>query len=145
MYGLIGAVDAGLIPVRHYLANRVLHSNEMLKKSLTLTFLIAETISRATSPEPPVPEYITLEGAQPVLAKADWLPPGLRGAALTSESWTIWIRSSDREVRERLDRGEEDTLSNLLRFGVTFTKEYRIDDEYFRRLGRSEERRVGKE
>jgi hypothetical protein len=37
----------------------------------------------------------------------------------------------------RLDRGEEDTLTNLLRFGLTYTKEYRIDDEYLLRYGQS--------
>jgi hypothetical protein len=51
--------------------------------------------------------------------------------------WTKWIRRSDREVRQRLDQGQEDTLSNLLRFGVTFTKEYRIDDEYLPKYGQS--------
>ncbi len=42
------------------------------------------------------------------------------------------MHKEDAHVRARLDRGEEDTLTNLLRFGTTFTKEYRIDDQYLR-------------
>ena len=64
------------------------------------------------------------------------LPPQLRGS-LDSARWSAWVTSKDREIRSRLDRGEEDTLVNLLRFGVTFTKEYRIDDEYLVRYGQS--------
>ncbi len=47
------------------------------------------------------------------------------------------MQESDREIRARLERGEEDTLVNLLRFGVTFTREYRIEDEYLVRFGQS--------
>ena len=47
------------------------------------------------------------------------------------------MHREDAEVRARLDRGEEDTLVNLLRFGVTFTKEYRIDDRYLSKYGQS--------
>ena len=44
--------------------------------------------------------------------------------------WMAWLQKSDAQVRQRLDIGEEDSLTNLLRFGVTYTKEYRIDDDY---------------
>lgn len=47
------------------------------------------------------------------------------------------VLAADTGVRRRLEAGEEDTLTNLLRFGITFTKEYRIDDEYFLRSGES--------
>ena len=47
------------------------------------------------------------------------------------------MHKEDAEIRARLDRGEEDTLVNLLRFGVTFTKEYRIDDQYLFKYGQS--------
>jgi len=47
------------------------------------------------------------------------------------------MHKEDAEIRARLDRGEEDTLVNLLRFGVTFTKEYRIDDPYLFKYGQS--------
>ncbi len=83
--------------------------------------------------------YISWSEAQPALAAyQDALPERLRSAAPLDESkWAAWVAASDREVRARLDRGQEDTLSNLLRFGVTFTQEYRIDDEYLPKFGRS--------
>jgi len=66
------------------------------------------------------------------------LPGGLRGqATLTPEKWAHWVHQADADIRARLDRGEEDTLTNLLRFGVSFTKEYRIDDEFLRKYGES--------
>ena len=108
----------------------------MLKKGLSLVFFVAALNASPPSPKVPVPDYITVEQAGPVLqAMSALLPPGIERT--TADSWPAWVRKADREVRARLDRGEEDTLSNLVRFGVTFTKEYRIDDEYFRRLGES--------
>jgi hypothetical protein len=66
------------------------------------------------------------------------LPAELNGPApLTAERWANWVHKEDAEIRARLDRGEEDTLVNLLRFGVTFTKEYRIDDPYLSKYGQS--------
>jgi len=75
---------------------------------------------------------MSLEAAHDVLAGMhDLLPDDLRSVgALDEANWSVWIQNRDREIRNRLDRGTEDTLTNLLRFGVTFTKEYRIDDEY---------------
>jgi len=84
-------------------------------------------------------EFISLESAQPVLkGMRDALPPDLKAAGpLDATKWLAWVQRRDREVRNRLIRGEEDTLVNLLRFGVTFTKEYRIDDEFLVRYGQS--------
>ncbi len=84
-------------------------------------------------------EFLSFEEAQPVLQamKAN-LPKGLSGSgAVTANDWMRWVKSEDADIRARLDRGEEDTLTNLLRFGVTYTKEYRIDDEYLLRYGQS--------
>jgi hypothetical protein len=84
-------------------------------------------------------EFISLESAKPVLeGMSGALPPDLKAAgALDTAKWSAWVHSKDREVRNRLIRGEEDTLVNLLRFGVTFTKEYRIDDDYLVGYGQS--------
>ena len=84
-------------------------------------------------------EFISLQSAQPVLERfRDALPPDLKAAGpLDATRWSAWVQGKDREVRNRLIRGEEDTLVNLLRFGVTFTSEYRIDDEFLARYGQS--------
>jgi hypothetical protein len=83
-------------------------------------------------------EFISFAAAKPVLkGMSKSLPKELQSGALDDAQWFAWVQSSDREIRKRLDRGTEDTFTNLLRFGVTFTKEYRIDDEYLVRYGQS--------
>lgn len=84
-------------------------------------------------------EFISFQAAQPALiAMSDALPPELKGASpLDADRWSKWVQGQDRAIRQRLERGTEDTLTNLLRFGVTFTKEYRITDEYLIRYGPS--------
>ena len=85
-------------------------------------------------------EYIPLESARPVLQTfASNLPPDLKaaGAQLDVQTWLSWVKTNDAKIRRRLVLGEEDTLTNLLRFGVTFTKEYRIEDEYLVKYGQS--------
>ena len=85
------------------------------------------------------PEFISFEDVRPVLhSMAGKLPQSLANEqSLTSHDWAQWAQTQDTEIRGRLDRGEEDTLTNLLRFGVTYTKEYRIDDEYLLKYGQS--------
>ncbi len=84
-------------------------------------------------------QFLTLEEARPVLSgMSGALPADLKGPATQDPAaWSVWVEKQDQQIRERLDRGEEDTLINLLRFGVTFTKEYRIDDEYLPKYGSS--------
>ena len=88
---------------------------------------------------PPKVQFISLEEARPVLsAMSGSLPAELKSPATQDPAqWSAWVLKQDRQIRERLDRGEEDTLINLLRFGVTFAKEYRIDDEYLPKYGSS--------
>src|SRR5208282_327042 len=87
----------------------------------------------------PAAEFMPFAAAKPVLDKmASALPAALKEAhPLDANAWNGWLRSEDAEIRKRLERGEEDTLTNLLRFGVTYTKEYRIDREYLARYGQS--------
>src|SRR6201997_4836882 len=84
-------------------------------------------------------EFISYDLAKPVVvAFSDTIPAELKPAStLDAAKWSAWTQKADREVRDRLNKGEEDTLTNLLRFGVTYTKEYRIDDEYLLRYGNS--------
>jgi hypothetical protein len=85
-------------------------------------------------------EYISLEAAGPVLQNfASSLPADLNASTshLDAQTWSAWVKTNDAKIRKRLVGGEEDTLTNLLRFGVTFTKEYRIEDEYLVKYGQS--------
>ena len=97
------------------------------------------SLCSAHAQSPPKAQFISLEEARPVLsAMSASLPAELKSPAPPDPAqWSAWVLKQDRQIRARLDRGEEDTLTNLLRFGVTFTKEYRIDDEYLPKYGSS--------
>jgi len=85
----------------------------------------------------PKPEFMSLDAAQQVLREfTDVLPAQLRGKP-DAATWSAWVQAEDAGIRQRLALGEEDTLTNLLRFGVTYTKEYQIDREYLAVYGTS--------
>jgi hypothetical protein len=103
-----------------------------------LLILFAVVIFAFSTPlQVPHPEFIPLESAKPVLEKVGSSDGAHPGASIGSHDWIEWLKKSDAQVRQRLDIGEEDSLTNLLRFGVTYTKEYRIDDEYLVLYGES--------
>jgi len=106
---------------------------------LMAALLLVRSAPAAFAQSPVRTEFIPLEAAQPTLEGLGNQAPGDLKAfhPLDAKSWAAWVRTRDREVRDRLIRGEEDTLVNLLRFGVTFTREYRIDNEYLARYGQS--------
>jgi hypothetical protein len=75
---------------------------------------------------PPAPRInLTYADAKPVIEtlRQDFLPLELRaGTSADREArWDGWLSRHDREIRSRLDRGDEDSIVNLLLFGVTFT------------------------
>jgi hypothetical protein len=43
-------------------------------------------------------------------------------------AWNTWIVAHDHDIRERLVRGDEDTIVNWLMFGTTFTTRPRVLD-----------------
>ena len=83
------------------------------------------------------PEFVSLASARPVLqAMRGSLPPELRAAGATApEAWDQWVRTRDRQIRRRIAQGEELTLTNLLRLGVSYTKERRITYDLLDRYG----------
>jgi len=79
----------------------------------------------AVARENPV-RYLRLDEVQETLRlNAD---SGLPGSEIKeSEQWDTWIRARDREVRGRIDRGIEDSISNLILYGTSFTSLARVD------------------
>ncbi len=59
---------------------------------------------------------------------AEILPSELRtsGPVPPEAAWSAWAARHDREIRDRLERGDEDTLVNWLLFGTSFTSRARI-------------------
>ena len=112
----------------------------MWKRALVCVLFLAGALEIPANCQLLAPEFISLDSAKAVVQGLEGsLPPELKavGPQLNSKAWSEWVQNADTRVRRRLDQGEEDTLSNLLRFGVTYTKEYRVDDEYFARYGDS--------
>jgi hypothetical protein len=73
--------------------------------------------------------FVSFDEARPLLdAAREALPAGLAGRTDEglASAWPSWVRERDRAVRERLVRGEEDALVNLLFFGTSFTRAPRL-------------------
>jgi hypothetical protein len=85
------------------------------------------------------PQFVAFPAAQPVLnAYLGSLPAALKPSGQpTAAAWDTWVRGQDKEIRVRVEQGEENTLTNLLRLGVTFTQEPRITYEYLAQYGKS--------
>lgn len=74
--------------------------------------------------------YLRFEEVQETLRlNADSGPPGseIQG----SQAWDAWIRAHDTEVRGRIDRGIEDSTSNLILYGTSFTSLPRVESVEF--------------
>ena len=102
--------------------------------ALLLLHCLASTAARAQTPQ-----FIPFSAAQPILnAYLGSLPAELKpGGQPTAAAWDKWVRDQDKDIRVRIEQGEENTLTNLLRLGVTYTKEPRIDYEYLAKYGHS--------
>lgn len=84
------------------------------------------------------PRFIRFEDARPVVeALREALPAGLAGLPddRLAAAWPAWVRERDRAVRERLVRGEEDAVVNLLFFGTSFTRAPRLTTAGLGRTG----------
>jgi len=106
-------------------------------KSSSLLALAALFGSLALTAENPSRRvgYITFAEAKPILeAMAEALPEGLSGQPLEKleSRWPAWVKSRDAEIRERLARGDEDTIVNFLLFGTSFTKQPRVTSAQLR-------------
>ena len=104
-------------------------------KTLGLLFICVLAAGAAVAQ---APQYVPFSQAQPVLqAYQKALPKDLTASGQpTAAAWDKWVRSQDQEIRTRLERGEEDTLTNLLRLGVTYTNEERISYSSLERYGK---------
>lgn len=98
-------------------------------------FILVFSLSMAS--QQPQAGFMPLDAAQPSLkAYVNELPAKLHGT-VDAASWSAWVKAEDSSIRRRLETGEEDTLTNLLRWGVTYTDEYQINREYLAKYGSS--------
>jgi len=90
----------------------------------------AQSQTRLALQQPPaatlVKTTIPFEEARPILEalRRDLLPPEMQDKTVDERrrSWPGWIADHDAEIRQRVDRGDDDSLANLLLFGTTFLR-----------------------
>jgi hypothetical protein len=95
----------------------------------------------ASSPASSPVRYISYREAQPILdALKDALPTELQSlpAQNPGPAWDLWIQARDRQIRARLDRGDEDSLVNFLLFGTSFTNRKRLTLEFLAQVGQKQ-------
>jgi len=114
---------------------------EMMKAKLPpflMTALFSLVFIIPAAPQQQVKaEFMSLNEAQPILRGFSAELPHELGSAQDETGWSNWVKAQDASIRQRLEKGEEDTLTNLLRWGVAFTDEYQINREYLSRYGTS--------
>jgi hypothetical protein len=90
--------------------------------------LLAQHVNRRES-EPGAARFLRFSEAQEVISR--FLSSG-QGALVSTElrdasTWDRWIRARDDEVRGRIDRGAEDSISNLILYGTSYTQLPRLE------------------
>lgn len=83
-------------------------------------------LAPADGPDEISVRYLRFEEVQETLRlNADSGIPG--GEIAETAAWDAWIRARDAEVRGRIDRGIEDSISNLILYGTSFTSLPRVE------------------
>jgi hypothetical protein len=102
------------------------HETAPGRRTLLVALLVACASVTAQSPRTVA---LSFEDAQPVLtALSGTLPAELRlqDAPTLRTRWAEWVKRQDAETRGRVERGDDDSVVNLLLFGTSFTKQPRI-------------------
>jgi hypothetical protein len=84
-------------------------------------FCVSGALAQTNMP----PVFTSYTEAQPAFhaLQASPAPQSPALGDLTVAAWPNWVQKHDHEIRLRLTRGEEDTLTDFLRFGLSFTKQ----------------------
>jgi len=99
-----------------------------MKHSLCAAALLLGTVALAIPPATQV-SYTPYSDAKPILeAMAEVLPAELRDspAGVQEESWSLWTKKRDTDIRQRLAQGDADSVVNFLMFGTSFTTAPRL-------------------
>jgi hypothetical protein len=101
---------------------------------LVLRFIVPGDARQAAGPPAATTRIdLAFADAKPIIEtlREEFLPAELRAEtnAERAASWAAWVARHDRDIRARLDRGDEDSIVNLLLFGVTFTKLPRVTEK----------------
>ncbi len=83
--------------------------------------------------------YLRYEDVSRILEtlRDEFLPAELKTSApgvAREAAWSAWVADQDRAVRARVVQGDEDSLFNLLLYGVSFTSKPRVTERELNRL-----------
>jgi hypothetical protein len=93
-----------------------------------MAFFWVGTVALAIPPATQV-SYTPYKDAKPILeAMVEILPAELRDSptGVQEESWNLWTRKRDGDIRHRLAQGDADSVVNFLMFGTSFTTAPRL-------------------
>src|SRR5215470_8538504 len=112
-------MPAAMTTLQKILSSRAAHTALIVSSALLSVAVLAQ---EAHGPV----RFLRFEEVQETLRlNAD---SGLPGSEITeSAAWNAWIRAQDAEVRGRIDRGIEDSISNLILYGTSFTSLPRVE------------------
>jgi len=125
----------GIAPPRRGIAIVLLHSGRvsavqqrripaLATRPVGVLLLISAVGVLTTAAAVPPARLVRFSEVRPILTELTGrLPPQLNSlsAAQLEGAWPGWVAAHDREVRARLDRGDEDTIVNWMLFGTSFT------------------------
>jgi CheR methyltransferase, SAM binding domain len=87
-------------------------------------FVVLAAVSAAAASDRAT-RTVTLGDARPILsAVGDSVPAALRdrAGADADAAWSAWVRQRDADIRGRVARGDEDSVVNLMLYGIRFTR-----------------------
>jgi hypothetical protein len=91
-----------------------------MSRTVGVFLLIAASSAAAVAPA----RFVHYTEARPILSELGGkLPPELNAlsASQLEKAWAGWIEAHDRQIRARLEQGDEDTIVNWMLFGTSFT------------------------
>ena len=108
---------------------KTLSTSVVLAMAVEVILVSAQAPSQKPAPVVAVATNIPYLDAKPILdtLREDLLPAELRAKTPKEieSAWPGWVSQHDAKIRARLERGDEDSIVNLLLFGVTFTNQPR--------------------
>ena len=114
------------MPIRYSMFKRIGPAAAVCLLASSLALAKPQTPSNENGGQSGV-RYLTYDETRDTIAK--YADSGMPGSKIASRGdWESWIREQDRDIRSRIDRGVEDSISNLALFGTAFSRMPRFED-----------------
>lgn len=120
----------------------MLAKNKIVASALFISFFVISLIGQIA---PIGIRYLSYDEAEPVIrASGNEAPAELTADGTNARAaWNIWVLKADRDIRARLEQGDEDSIVNLLLFGTSFTRQPRMTESQMNELSREESKTAG--